>query len=237
LPDKSSILILALTGLAISAGSAAYGLNGAQPDKHTFSSPLSEFVEACQKLNNVERVRKNLSRQGWRPISLAENRVIATVIKEWESGPLAQSAEKRSEHQAFAKDFMGREILLLIKDFDVPTSSAIPRWTTCEMFDFAPAPSLGELHEVFGKQRVEKRHEPYFPDATPGTLLGITWHAPFGLGGATMTTVKTIPAEYYGVEYANYSAVKWAAPVNAGDPKMPPIPPPPPITVRPTPPS
>jgi hypothetical protein len=237
LPNTPSILTIALAGLALAAGLAAYGQNGANPAKQESSSSLSEFAKACQKLNNVGKVRKNLSRQGWRPISLDENSVIATVVQEWESGPLAQSAKKRSEHQAFAKHFMGREILLLIMDFDVPTSSAIPRWTTCELFDFAPAPSLGELHEVFGNQRVEKRHEPYFPDATPNSLLGITWHGPFGLEGATMTTVKTIPAKYYGVEYTNYSAAKWADPVNAGNQKMPLTPPPPPITVQPKPPN
>ena len=154
-------------------------------------------------------MRTTLAIQGWQRIGLNESALIESLVSGWENSPVGENAEKRSEHEAYAKSIAGRTALLLIKDYDTPHSGSIARWTTCDLFDFAEAPSLNDLHAVLGEQRVEAQHEPYFPDATADSLVGISWHEPYALEGSTITNVKTVPAEYYGVSFVNYSSVKW----------------------------
>ena len=213
---------------ALVAGTAAHGQEAEAAQ--AFASPVAEFSDACRNLDKVDDVRANLVARGWQRIGLEDNPLIDTLVREWESGLVGQNAEKLSEHEVYAKDFMGRGLLLLLKDYNTPHSRSIARWTTCDLFDFGQPPALEDLHAVLGSQRVDRRHEPYFPDASPDSLLGISWHEPFALEGSTITKVQTVPAEYYGVSYVNYSSVEWHDRDPAENPQwssIPTVPPPP----------
>ena len=198
----------------------------AQESGAQFKSAVSEFASACDRLTKVDRLRSRLSRNGWDRIELAERPLVVDVLSGWQAGQ-GQNASIRGEITLYRKDFRGRELLLLLNDYDM-NAGIYARQTRCQLYDVEQTVVEDELYEVLGHQRARVEHQGSLMRAEPTGLLGVSWHDPFGLRGASRTAVNTYEAKYHGVAFVMYSATRNYL-RNQGGPL---VAPPPPIQLR-----
>ncbi|WP_152434941.1 hypothetical protein [Erythrobacter sp. THAF29] len=197
---RAAFLTLAPAALALMAGTAAHGREDAQ-------SPAAEFKAVCDGLEKIKKIDRRAKRLGWQPIKQANNAFIDRRIAEWETSIAANAGGVREIIGPFVKKHAGRDLLLYIQDTKLPNSRAMDGISSCNMFDITEPPPQSELDAVLGEKRVRDEHsQAYIYKRTPDTMVGVSWYGPYGIDGASITTISTRTDKASGEMFVTYDA-------------------------------